>query len=237
MGMFDYIHCEYELPSCPQALINRWGQSAKDIVFQTKNTPDQRMASYTITADGYLLANRKEYEWIDTPENVKEDATPVQALFNRGYNKVVREWTEQCLYFNGAVEFYDSYPHADKEAGDDYQQDMFAAGWVEYKALFQNGKLIQISQSEHTLPIKYTQQEIDERQALWEAAAEERRVRDHESRHKKPNPSQCLIDRIDALIIEEPPVFGIEDLTIKLSQIQQLINEYREKYDLHYKQP
>jgi hypothetical protein len=234
MGMFDYIHCEYELPSCPQALIDRWGASSKDIAFQTKDTPAQRMSSYTITADGYLLANCKEYQWIDTPENVKEDATAMEAFFNRGYSKVTREWTEQCLHFNGAVEFYDSYPHADKKTGDDYQHGEFADGWVEYKALFQNGKCIQISQGEHTLPIKYTQQQIDERQAEWAAAAEERRAQNHASRHKNPNPEQRLIDNIEAILIEDQPTFGIEDLAIKLSKTQTLINEYRKKYDHWY---
>ena len=234
MGMFDYIHCEYLLPSCPQALIDRWGKSVGDIAFQTKDTPNQSMASYTITADGYLLDNRKEYEWINTPENVKEDATPIEALFNRGYNKVVREWAEQCLHFNGAVHFYDSYPHADKKTGDDYQQDMFADGWVEYKSLFQNGQLIQISQSEHTLPVKYTQQEIEDRRTAREAAMAENRARCHEMRHKNPNPEQRLIDNIEAVLIEDQPIFGIEDLAIKLSKTQNLINEYRKKYDRWY---
>ena len=234
MGMFDYIHCEYELPSCPQALIDRWGKSVGDIAFQTKDTPNQGMNSYTITAEGYLLANCKEYQWIDTPENVKEDATPLEALFNRGYNKVVREWTEQCLNFNGEVHFYDSYPHADKKTSDDYQRGEFADGWVEYKSLFQNGQLIQISQSEHTLPIKYTQQQIDERQAEWNAAAEERRAQNHANRHKNPNPEQRLIDSIEAILIEDQPVFGIEDLAIKMSKTQTLINEYRKKYDYWY---
>jgi hypothetical protein len=234
MGLFDYIQCEYELPSCPQALIDRWGKTVGDIVFQTKATPNQWMTSYTITADGYLLANCKEYEWVDTPENVKEDATAIEALFNRGYSKVVREWTKQCLHFNDAIHFYGSYPHADKKTGDDYQQDEFVDGWVEYKSLFQNGKCIEISQTEHTLPVKYTQQEIDDRRAAKNAAAAENRAHNHESRHKNPNPEQRLIDSIEAVLIENQPVFGIEDIAIKLSKIQNLINEYRKKYDHCY---
>jgi hypothetical protein len=234
MGLFDYIHCEYPLPSCPQALIDRWGKTVGDIAFQTKDTPNQGMASYTITADGCLLVNCKEYEWVDTPENKEDDATPLQAFWNLGYNKVVREWTEQCLHFNGVVHFYDSYPHADKKTGDDYQQDMFADGWVEYKSLFQNGQLIQISQSEHTLPVKYTQQEIEDRRTAREAAMAENRARCHEMRHKNPNAEQRLIDNIEAVLIEDQPVFGIEDLAIKLSKTQTLINEYRKKYDHWY---
>jgi len=232
MGLFDYIHCEYELPSCPQALIDRWGKTVGDIAFQTKDTPNQAMTSYTITADGYLLANCKEYQWIDTPENVKEDATPLEALFNRGYSKVTREWTEQCHHFNGAVEFYDSYAHADKKTSDDYQHGKFADGWVEYKALFQNGKCIQISQGEHTLPIKYTQQQIDDRQAERDAAAEERRAQYHASRHKNPNPEQRIIDSIELLIPAPSP-----QRCGAYNQIQDLINEYRKKYDRWYTQP
>jgi len=236
MGLFDYIHCEYPLPSCPQALIDRWGKTAGDIAFQTKDTPDQGMTSYTITADGNLLVNLKEYEWVNTHtlEKVKEDATPIEAFFNIGYNKVVREWTEQCHHFNGAVVFYDSYPHADKKIGDDYHQDEFADGWVEYEALFQNGQCIQMSQSEHTLPVKYTQQQIDERCAAREAAWAETREHNHQRRHTNPTPEQRVIDDIDAVMFDDQPVFGIEDLAIKLSRIQTLINEYRKKCDFWY---
>jgi len=226
MGLFDYIHCEYPLPSCPQALIDRWGKTTGDIAFQTKDTPDQGMTSYTITADGNLLVNLKEYEWVDTPEKVKEDATPLEAFFNRGYNKVVREWTEQCHHFNGAVVFYDSYPHADKKIGDDYHQDEFADGWVEYEALFQNGQCIQMSQSEHTLPVKYTQQEIDERCAAREAAWAETREHNHQRRHTNPTPEQRVIDDIESLIPQEQ--YGA------FAQIQNIINEYREKCDKWY---
>jgi hypothetical protein len=229
MGMFDNIHCEYPLPMCPQALIDRWGKSIGDIAFQTKDTPNQRMSSYTITADGYLRANRKEYEWIDTPEKVDKTAPPLQAWFDRGYNKVVREWTELCIHFNGAVHFYDSYPHADKKSGDDYQQDMFADGWVEYKTLFQNGKLIQISQSEHTLPVKYSQQEIDDRKTAREVAVIENKKWEQSYRHDHPTPEQKVIDAIDALIPHWPYLLP--------EQIQNLINEYRTKHDRYYKQP
>lgn len=48
MGLFDYIHSEYPLPSCPQALIDRWGKSVGDIEFQTKDTPDQCMTTILI---------------------------------------------------------------------------------------------------------------------------------------------------------------------------------------------
>lgn len=235
MGMFDYIQCEYELPSCPQALIDRWGKSIGDIVFQTKDTPDQGMTSYTITSDGSLLVNRKEYEWTAPPPKAVEPSQPRWSDF--GYNKVVREWTESCHHFNGAIVFYDSYSHAEKHSGDDYQHDAFADGWVEYKALFQNGQLIQISQSEHTLPVKYTQQEIDDRCLTRAEAIRENNERQQRSRHEHPTAEQRLIDSIDAIIIEDQPMFGIEDLAIKLSQIQKLINNYREKYDLWYKQP
>jgi len=207
-------------------LIDRWGKTTGDIAFQTKDTPDQGMTSYTITADGNLLVNLKEYEWVDTPEKVKEDATPLEAFFNRGYNKVVREWTEQCHHFNGAVVFYDSYPHADKKIGDDYHQDEFADGWVEYEALFQNGQCIQMSQSEHTLPVKYTQQEIDERCAAREAAWAETREHNHQRRHTNPTPEQRVIDDIESLIPQEQ--YGA------FAQIQNIINEYREKCDKWY---
>lgn len=237
MGLFDYIHCEYPLPSCPQALINRWGKTVGDIAFQTKDTSDQGMTSYIITADGHLFVNCKQYEWVDTPEKVNKDATELQAWFDRGYNKVVREWQEQCHHFNGSIYFYDSYPHADKTTGDDYQQDEYADGWVEYEALFQNGQLIQIHQREHTLPIKYTKQEIIDRRITRAEAVRENRQRQHTYRHEHPTAEQRLIDSIDAAIIEDQPMFGIEDLAIKLSKIQKLINEYREKYDWWYKQP
>jgi hypothetical protein len=228
MGMFDYIHCEYPLPSCPQALIDRWGKSVRDIAFQTKDTPDQVMTAYTITADGYLLVNRTQYEWIDTPEKVDKSAGELQAWFNRGYNKVVREWTEQCLGFNGAIEFYESYAHADKKPGDDYQRDSYADGWVEYKSLFQNGQLLQISQSKHTRPVKYTQLETADRQLARAMAIRENHAKQHKSRHENPNPEQRLIDTIKTLLPQ--------DKCEALQQIDNLINEYRTKHDRWYAQ-
>jgi hypothetical protein len=229
MGLFDYIHCKYPLPSCPQALIDRWGKTVGDIAFQTKDTPDQGMTPYVITADGYLLANRKEYEWIDTPEKVDKTAAPLQAWFDRGYNKVTREWQEQCHHFNGSISFYDSYPHADKTIVDDYQQGEFAEGWVEYEALFQNGQIIQIHQREHTLPLKYSEQEIEDRRLSREAAVIENRKRQHAYRHEHPTPEQRVIDSIESLIPAE--------WDGAFAQIQDVINKYREKYDRWYKQP
>jgi len=237
MGMFDYIHCKYPLQSCPQALIDRWGKSVGDIAFQTKDTPDQGMTSYVISEDGELFVECKEYEWIDTPEKAEEGETPMQAWANRGYNKVTREWQVRCDHFNGSIIFYEGYAHADKKTGDDYEQDKYADGWVEYEALFQNGQLIQIEQSEHTLPIKYSEQEIVDRRLARAEARREQGERNHTYRHEHPNAEQRLIDNINEIIVSDQPVFGIEDLAIKLSQIQTLIKQYREKYDWWYAKP
>jgi len=232
MGLFDYIHCQYPLPSCPQALIDRWGKTVSDIAFQTKDTPDQMMTSYLISEDGELFVNCKEYKWIEAEDPKSDDLR-----WNLGHNEVVKEWQVRCDHFNGNVCFYDSYAHADKTSSDDYEQDKYADGWVEYEALFQNGQLIQIDQREHILPVKYTQQEIIERLRVRAEAVRENRERQHTYRHEHPNAEQRLIDNIDTVITGDQPVFGIEDLAIKLTQIQNLIKQYREKYDWWYTKP
>lgn len=237
MGMFDYIHCEYPLPSCPQALIDRWGKSAKDIAFQTKDTPEQMMMSYVITKDGELFGNHKEYEWVAPTDEPDENATPWQKTFGLGHNKVVREWQVRCDNFSGSIRFYDSYSHADKKTCEDYEHDKYSDGWVEYEALFQNGQLIQIDQREHTLPIEYTEQEIIDRRLTL---AESRRVqseRNHTYRHEHPTAEQRVIDNIDTITKSNDAIFDSEGLAVKLAQIQNLINEYRDKYDWWYKQP
>lgn len=46
MGVFDYIKCEYPIDA-PQT-IHEW---------QTKDTPDQFLRTYTISKEGYLLSD------------------------------------------------------------------------------------------------------------------------------------------------------------------------------------
>ena len=60
MGMFDYLHCKMPLP--PTEI------SPPSAVFQTKDTPDQEMTTYTISANGRL--EREPGEIIDFHGNI-----------------------------------------------------------------------------------------------------------------------------------------------------------------------
>jgi hypothetical protein len=61
MGMFDYIECKIPLLDAPSEFIT------KNTLFQTKDTPEQGMETYTITKEGRLIHHAVKYE--DVPEN------------------------------------------------------------------------------------------------------------------------------------------------------------------------
>lgn len=63
MGMFDYIKCEMPLPETPEP------PPAGDL-FQTKDTPEQYLAIYTITADGRL--EMRPYSLQDAPQDLDD---------------------------------------------------------------------------------------------------------------------------------------------------------------------
>lgn len=76
MGMFDVIHCEYELPGNPPAF-------AKNAEFQTKDL-ECLLCRYTITADGRLVQD-KQSGWVER----NEDSSSFTGTINFYTNNIV----------------------------------------------------------------------------------------------------------------------------------------------------
>ena len=86
--------------------------------YQTKDTPDQFMSNYEIRGDE-LWYRKVESEWIENEDT----------LFGGYLEEVSAEWLF-LKDFDGSIVFYTS----DKESKE----------WIEYKALFMDGRMIKI---------------------------------------------------------------------------------------------
>ena len=116
MGMFDYINCEAPLPETEVA--------PPSLDFQSKDTPDQGMTVYTITADGRLMWRPYEIEEVPREERPYPDDEGFKGLFG-SIRRIEKE--SEAVDFHGDIYFYTSN-HPD-------------VGWWEYRARFTNGKL------------------------------------------------------------------------------------------------
>jgi hypothetical protein len=93
--------------------------------YQTKDTPEQGMETYEIRGDE-LWYKRVEREW------TKED----DSLFGGYLKEISHEW-EFCNKFDGLIRFY----REDDENGG-YKENK----WIEYRALFMDGKIIKLQE-------------------------------------------------------------------------------------------
>lgn len=93
--------------------------------YQTKDTPQQSMDTYEIRGDE-LWWRKVDYEWVEEKDS----------LFGGHLNEVSHEWLF-CEKFDGLIRFY----REDKENGG-YKSNK----WIEYKALFMDGKIIKFEQ-------------------------------------------------------------------------------------------
>lgn len=119
MGMFDYVICEAELPGGKPTI--------EGGCFQSKDTPDQCMTVYTITADGRLTWRSYTIEEVPIEERAYPDATDWKA--NIGRLRRVEGQVEDVL-FHGNICFYGTGPDG---------------AWNEYMAQFTKGRLAGIT--------------------------------------------------------------------------------------------
>ena len=232
MGLFDSIIVEYPLAGLPQDLITCWG-SEKEIVFQTKDTPNQYMSLYKIDADGKLWYEERDTEWVDPVD-------PESKVFSEciGHMKTISKAWKQ-LDFSGVIRFYEHYSHPEHRAEglsfDDNTFLRFEYGWIEYTSLFQNGKLIgDITLIEHKEPKKLSDEEFEERITQNKKRREENEIQQRKHRKKYPTAEQRLIDNIDRECQLTETVMDEFDLDRALSNIEILIKEYRTKHDTWY---
>lgn len=114
MGMFDYIICEMPLPKTPEPPVG---------TFQTKDTPDQYMTTYTITEDGRLSWRPYTIENVPREERPYPDAPEGSLKAICGMIRRVESDPEVLEDFHGDVHFYTGGPR----------------GWWEYRARFTDG--------------------------------------------------------------------------------------------------
>jgi hypothetical protein len=228
MGLFDSILVEYPLVGLPQDLITRWG-SEKEIVFQTKYTPDQYMSLYKIDADGKLWYEERETEWVD-PENPDGES-----IMDRiGHLKTISTTWKQ-VDFNGAIRFYESYTHQNYKqeynTGESKEWQRYESGWVDYKALLKDGQLISIDLVKDEKPQELTEEELKVKRERWDAQRAEMKANFAKSRKEHPTPEQKLIDRIYNATVEAAKHELHEAL---VEYILSQIKAYREKTDIWY---
>jgi len=99
--------------------------------YQTKDTPRQALDKYKIEPDQdsghqYLWVEEYDSDWVDDPEG-----------FLGGYLKSSNERWVCCHEFDGNIVFY----REDKDNGG-WKED----AWIEYSALFMDGKLLRIKE-------------------------------------------------------------------------------------------
>jgi len=93
--------------------------------YQTKDTPAQSIDNYKIEGLALWYENY-DAEWIDDDDGILG-----------GYLKKFNSRWEMCDEFDGLIRFY----REDKESGG-YEADK----WIEYSALFMDGKLLRIKE-------------------------------------------------------------------------------------------
>jgi len=228
MSMFDSIIVEYPLVGLPQDLITRWG-SEKEIVFQTKDTPDQYMSLYKIDADGKLWYEERETEWVD-PENPDGES-----IMDRiGHLKTISTTWKQ-VDFNGAIRFYESYNHQNYKqeynTGESKEWQRYESGWVDYKALLKDGQLISIDLVKDERPQELTEEELKVKREGWDAQRAEMKANFAKSRKEHPSPEQKLIDQIYNTTVKFE---NFELYEVLVEDILSQIKAYREKTDIWY---
>jgi hypothetical protein len=114
MGMFDYIKCEMPLPETPEAPPFNDGPG----LFQTKDTPDQYMTTYTITADGKLTW--RPYEMGTVPPEERRYPDPSDPMHWVGSMRRIEQEPE-AIPFHGDIEFGTISLHRGRYVGGNWE--------------------------------------------------------------------------------------------------------------------
>ena len=255
--MFDSIKCELPLLNLPQDILDRWvikkGEAAKssDVIFQTKDTPDQGLSLYKIDSTGQLLEEKVEgyYDEPKLTENNADSKEPQPSFFESlgKYNVTSRSWEK--VNFTGVINFYDSYDHPDKpkrvwesiKGKDNDEFYRYTSGWIEYSVQLVDGKVQgDIILGEHTEPIKHTDEEVAAQSEKYAKQREKDVIVFRENRKKYPSQQDRLIDTIykiakaSALDAESFRDATKYERDLVAEDILGHINAYRKKFDIWY---
>jgi len=110
--------------------------------YQSKDTPYQLMDNYEIRDDGTLWHEDYDAEWIDDEGHFGGYLRPINL-----------QWT-WCDTFDGVIRF-----SREDEARGGWKND----AWIEYEALFMDGRMIKLTQTKGVEPLTawYKQGVID----------------------------------------------------------------------------
>jgi hypothetical protein len=219
------------LPEIPQSVIDVWGITSGDVIFQTKDTPSQAMLRYKIDSAGLLWVQKVDGYWTEK-EEVSADASFSEKINAMSHFVVEKKWWEQD-YYSGSINFYESFKHP--EQTHDTYYGRFEYGWVEYRGLFKNGALLgDIELVEIKQPVKLTDEELKEKQKKARTVKREIQSWLKKDRKENPTPPQKLVDDIDRELKLVETIMDESDIIHALNNIKTLIKTYRKKYDQWY---
>ena len=231
MGMFDYYDIDVSLlPSVPPELPTKDGRC----VFQTKDTYAQGMLRYVQDRCSVLMLKKVIGEWVDGKRIEKSTENSIMDVINSFGHFVQTDVTYEPQSYSGTICFYTSLRHPESDGSDRYKN-----GWIEYVATYTNGYLlkIELDSDASSSPRKLTDKELQEERDYIEECRNESRERLIKSRKQFPTQEQRLIDSISTLIDDRESMYDTADLIRTINNIQQLIEEYRERHDPFYTKP
>lgn len=210
MGLFDMIISEMPLPDFPEDL--------EFTNIQSKCTPAQAMVKYKIASDGQMYEEKSEYEWVED-----------ESILGGHFNTLYSEWVP--CNFTKEIVFYQYWHHEDY----DYQNSIaFETGNVHYKATVVNGKVTDVKCTGKVLPVKLTDEEVEERLRRYEESSRKVKEKMTKSRKESPTPTQKLVDDISNQIANKPAISDQSDYIKVINNIEKLIEEWRDKHDPWY---
>lgn len=228
MGMFDYFEIDVSLlPFVPSEL------KAKEngcVSFQTKDTDQQAMSTYFQHVDTRLVLKRTNGKWIPG-ETAAADASIGEKLAALGSYVVTDTWYEE-QHINDVIEFYTNLQHRDDDGSDRYVD-----GWIEYVANYSDGFPTSITVFDHKAPRELSDDQLIETRESLELARAETKKKLIARRMERPTHEEKLIDTITSIVENDKSLYDETDLTRKINNIKQLIEEYREKHDQFYRTP
>jgi hypothetical protein len=228
MGMFDYFEIDVSLlPFVPSEL------KAKEngcVSFQTKDTCQLALATYFQHVDSRLVLKQTTGKWIPG-ETTAADASIGEKLAALGSYVVTDTWYEE-QHINDVIEFYTNLQHKDDDGSDRYVD-----GWIEYVANYRDGLPTSIAVFDHRDPRKLSDKEVIETRESLEHARSETQKKLVTRRIEHPTHEERLIDSITEIAENRVTLYDEADLMHALNRITKLIEEYRERHDIHYRTP
>lgn len=229
--MFDYFDIDVSiLPVVPKEL--KVGDDGR-YTFQTKDTSLQTLATYIQDSGFALKLKQTSGEYVPS-KPVDESADEITRLLSSFGSYVVHDTWYEDQTINGVISFYTNLRH---EADDRSEPDRYVDGWIEYFATYKGGMMVSIVVSEHTRPQVLTDEQIIANREEIERSRAEYQTKLIKQRAEHPTREQRLIDTIYNYTKNGVALYDETDLMRSLNDIKQLIDEYRERHDIHYRSP